>query len=165
MSINKFLNTITYLNILIENITYDDVEDIQKSIIVTKTKMDDLDAIIQNKLTQQNNQDSLPFTKIKIDFIDNINLSVRSAVKKIEYNLSGRQKFNVLSVNNKYLILTKDEWDYRIGLFLYYDTLQRRSNQKGEIQLFFNEFGKIHTGEITRSGLKEKITFNIIEIK
>jgi hypothetical protein len=63
------------------------------------------------------------------------------------------------------LILTKDEWDYRIGLFLYYDTLQRRSNQKGEIQLFFNEFGKIHTGEITRSGLKEKITFNIIEIK
>jgi hypothetical protein len=111
------------------------------------------------------NKETLPFTSIVIDFIYKIKASVRSAVKKTEYEFYGQEKFNVVGFSDDYIILQKNDWDYRIGLLLYYETLQRRSRQFGELQLFYNEFGYISSGEKTRSGLKEETTFEIIETK
>jgi hypothetical protein len=165
MNINKFLNTVKYLNFLIENVSSDDVDNVKGSIERTKEKMDLLNARIQSRLMYDENAETLPFNKITIDFTDKIKTSVRSAVKKTEYEFYGQEKFNVVGFSDDYIILQKNDWDYRIGLFLYYETLQRRSRQFGELQLFYNEYGYISSGEKTRSGLKEEVTFEIIETK
>jgi hypothetical protein len=73
-------------------------------------------------------------------------------------NFSGQEKFNVVGFSDDYIILQKNDWDYRIGLFLYYETLQRRSRQFGELQLFYNEYGYLVLVK-TRSGFKRR--FNI----
>ena len=165
MNIDKFLNTVNYLNFLIENVTTQDVEDVQSNINLTKEKMDMLNAKIQSRLAYEDNIESLPFLSITIDFIGVVKTSVRSAVKKTEYEFNGLEKFNVLGFNHDFMILQQNDWDKRIGLFLYYETLQRRSRQIGELQLFYNEFGNISSGQKTRSGLKEDVVFEIIETK
>ena len=165
MNINKFLNTVKYINFLIENVSSDDVDNVKGSIERTKEKMDLLNARIQSRLMYDENAETLPFNKITIDFIDKIKTSVRSAVKKTEYEFYGIEKFDVVGFTDTYIVLQKNDWDYRIGLLLYYKTLQRRSRQFGELQLFYNEFGYISSGEKTRSGLKEDVTFEIIETK
>lgn len=165
MNIDKFLNTVKYLNFLIENVSSGDIDNVKGSIERTKEKMDVLNARIQSRLMYDENIESLPFTTITIDFIDKIKTSVRSAVKKTEYEFFGQEKFNVVGFNDDFMVLQKNDWDYRIGLLLYYETLQRRSIQFGELQLFYNEFGYIGSGEKTRSGLKEDASFEIIETK
>jgi hypothetical protein len=165
MNIDKFLNTVKHLNFLIENVSSEDVDDVKDSIGRTKEKMDMLNARIQSRLMYDENIESLPFTTITIDFIDKIKTSVRSAVKKTEYEFYGLEKFNVVGFTDNYMVIQKNDWDYRIGLMLYYETLQRRSRQFGELQLFYNEYGYISSGEKTRSGLKEDVTFEIIESK
>ena len=163
MNIDKFLNTIHYLNFLIENVTSKDVEDVHSNIDIAKEKIDILNARIHSRLNYEENIESLPFLTITIDFTSSVKTSVRAAVKKTEYEFNGIEKFNVLSFNDEYMILQKNDWDFRIGLILYYSSLQRRSRQKGELQLFYNEYGYISSGEKTRSGLREEIIFEIIE--
>ena len=165
MNIDKFLNTVKYLNFLIENVSSEDIDNVRGSIERTKEKMDILNARIQSRLMYDENVESLPFTKITIDFNDKVKTSVRAAVKKTEYEFNGLEKFNVVGFTDNYMILQKNDWDYRIGLLLYYKSLQRRSRQFGELQLFYNEFGFVSSGEKTRSGLKEEVSFEIIETK
>lgn len=165
MNIDKFLDTVNYLNFIIENVTNQDIEDVQSSIDLTKDKVDRLNARIQSRLAYKENIESLPFYKITIDFVGSIKTSVRASVKKTEYEFSGIERFNVLSFNDDFMILQKDDWDYRIGLILYYSSLQRRTRQSGEIQLFYNEYGNVMSGNRTRSGLKEEIQFEIKETK
>lgn len=165
MNIDKFLNTVKYLNFLIENVSSDDIDNVRGSIERTKEKMDILNARIQSRLMDNENRETLPFTTITINFNDKVKTSVRSAVKKTEYEFYGLEKFNVVGFTDNYIVLQKNDWDYRIGLILFYNTLQRRSRQFGELQLFYNEFGYISSGEKTRSGLKEETSFEIIETK
>jgi hypothetical protein len=163
MDINKYLKTIEDINILIESISTQDIQDVQYSIDKTKEKMDMLNARIQSRLDQQNTQKSLPFTEISISFIDKIKLSLRAAVEKLEFEFYGRNRFNVLSVTDSYIILQKDDWDYRVGLILNYRTLRTSLSQEGDIQLFYSQDGFVSSAVKTRSSLKEKVSFEIIE--
>jgi hypothetical protein len=161
MDINKYLKTIEDINILIESISTQDIEDVQSSIDRTKEKMDILNARIQSRLDQQTTQKSLPFTDITIDFINVTKISIRSAVEKTEYEFNGIEEFNVLDVNNDFLILQQDDWDERIGLILYHRNLNTNQRQRTDIQLFFNKYGNLTSGEKTRIGNKEESTFEI----
>ena len=105
MNINKFLNTVKYLNFLIENVSSDDVDDVKDSIERTKVKMDLLNARIQSRLMYDENTETLPFTKIIINFLDDVTLNVRAAVQKAEHNFYGKQKFNLISITDEYMIL------------------------------------------------------------
>ena len=165
MNINKFLNTVKYLNFLIENVSSDDVDDVKDSIERTKEKMDILNARIQSRLMYDENTETLPFTKIIINFLDDVTLNVRAAVQKAEHNFYGKQKFNLISITDEYMILQQDTWDYRVGVILYYNNLKLGISQNGDIQLFYNEYGFISLGEKTRSSLKELIKFEIREKK
>ena len=165
MNINKFLNTVKYLNFLIENVSSDDVDDVKDSIERTKEKMDLLNARIQSRLMYDENAETLPFNKIIINFLDDVTLNVRAAVQKAEHNFYGKQKFNLISITDEYMILQQDTWDYRVGVILYYNNLKLGISQNGDIQLFYNEYGFISLGEKTRSSLKELIKFEIREKK
>ena len=165
MNINKFLNTVKYLNFLIENVSSDDVDDVKDSIERTKEKMDMLNARIQSRLMYDENAETLPFNKIIINFLDDVTLNVRAAVQKAEHNFYGKQKFNLISITDEYMILQQDTWDYRVGVILYYNNLKLGISQNGDIQLFYNEYGFISLGEKTRSSLKELIKFEIREKK
>ena len=165
MNINKFLNTVKYLNFLIENVSSDDVDDVKDSIERTKVKMDLLNARIQSRLMYDENAETLPFNKIIINFLDDVTLNVRAAVQKAEHNFYGKQKFNLISITDEYMILQQDTWDYRVGVILYYNNLKLGISQNGDIQLFYNEYGFISLGEKTRSSLKELIKFEIREKK
>ena len=165
MNINKFLNTVKYLNFLIENVSSDDVDNVKDSIKRTKEKMDILNSRIQSRLMYDENIETLPFTKIIINFFDDVKLTVRAAVQKAEHNFYGKQKFNLISITDEYMILQQDTWDYRVGVILYYNNLKLGISQNGDIQLFYNEYGFISLGEKTRSSLKELIKFEIREKK
>jgi hypothetical protein len=163
MDINKYLKTIEDINILIESISTQDIEDVQSSIDRTKEKMDILNARIQSRLDQQTTQKSLPFTNVSISFKDKIKLSLRAAVAKIEIEFYGRNKFNVLSVTDDYIILQKDDWDFRVGLILNYRTLHTSIAQNGHIQLFYSQDGLVSSVVKTRSSIKEEVSFEITE--
>lgn len=163
MDINKYLKTIEDINILIESISSQDIQDVQSSIDKTKEKMDMLNARIQGRLDQQTTQKSLPFTEVSISFKDKIKLSLRASVEKLEFEFYGRNRFNVLSITDDYMILQKDDWDYRVGLILNYRTLQTYISQKGNIQLFYSQDGFVSSGIKTRSSLKEEVSFEITE--
>ena len=165
MNIDKFLNTVKYLNFLIENVSSDDIDNVRGSIEKTKEKMDILNARIQSRLMYDENIETLPFTKIIINFFDDVKLTVRAAVQKAEHNFYGKQKFNLISITDEYMILQQDTWDYRVGVILYYNNLKLGISQNGDIQLFYNEYGFISLGEKTRSSLKELIKFEIREKK
>jgi hypothetical protein len=165
MNIDKFLNTVKYLNFLIENVTSDDVDSVKGSIKRTKEKMDILNARIQSRLMYDEDAETLPFTKVIINFLDDVTLNVRAAVQKAEHNFYGKQKFNLLSITDEYMILQQDTWDYRVGVVLYYNNLNLGISQRGDIQLFYNEYGFISSGEKTRSSLRELISFEIREKK
>ena len=165
MNIDKFLNTVKYLNFLIENVSSEDVDDVKDSIERTKEKMDILNARIQSRLMYDENSETLPFNKIIINFFDDVKLTVRAAVKKSEHNFNGKQKFNLLSITDEYMILQQDDWDYRVGVILYYNNLKLGISQKGDIQLFYNEYGYISSGQKTRSSVRELISFEIREKK
>ena len=111
------------------------------------------------------NAETLPFNKIIINFLDDVTLNVRAAVQKAEHNFYGKQKFNLISITDEYMILQQDTWDYRVGVILYYNNLKLGISQNGDIQLFYNEYGFISLGEKTRSSLKELIKFEIREKK
>jgi hypothetical protein len=87
--------------------------------------MDMLNARIQSRLMYDENIETLPFTKITIDFNDKVKTSVRAAVKKTEYEFNGLEKFNVVGFTDNYMILQKNDWDYRIGLLIYYKSFSR----------------------------------------
>jgi hypothetical protein len=165
MNIDKFLNTVKYLNFLIENVSSDDIDNVRGSIERTKEKMDILNARIQSRLMYDENVESLPFTKIIINFFDDVKLTVRAAVQKAEHNFYGKQKFNLISITDEYMILQQDTWDYRVGVILYYNNLKLGISQSGDIQLFYNEYGFISSGEKTRSSIKELMRFEIREKK
>ena len=72
MNINKFLNTVKYLNFLIENVSSDDVDDVKDSIERTKEKMDMLNARIQSRLMYDENAETLPFKKCPIKYLSEV---------------------------------------------------------------------------------------------
>lgn len=161
MNIDKFLNTVNYLNSLIESVTSRDIEDIQKSINLTKLRMDSINAKIQNQLDLQN--DSLPFNDVRIEFLSELKLSVRTAIEKAEEEFIGRENFKVLGYSeNEYIILQRDDFPLDTGLILYNPNFTARVEQQREVQLFYNENSNVGSGIMTRSSIKKEVKFRFI---
>lgn len=165
MNIDKYLKTISDLNILIEGVTDQDIKDVQSSIDLTKQRMDALNAKILSRLNAQNQQ-YLPYDTVKIEFFNELKLSVRTSTEKEEINLLGRDTFDVVGYSEgDYLIIQKPEWGYTVALKLYNPKMVDRLEQTKELQLFYNEHGDISSGKMTRSGKKQETNFRFISIE
>lgn len=161
MNIDKFLNTVNYLNSLIESVTSRDIEDIQKSINLTKLRMDSINAKIQNQLNLQN--DTLPFNDVRIEFLSELELSVRTAIEKDIEKFIGRENFNVLGYSeNDYIVLQRDDFPLDTGLKIYNPNFTSRVEQIREVQLFYNENNNVGSGVMTRSSIKKEVKFRFI---
>lgn len=165
MNIDKYLKTIGDINFLIESLSNQDIKDVQASIDLTKQRMDAINAKINSRLNAQNQQ-YLPYETVRIEFLNDYKLSVRTATEKESEEFTGRENFNVVGyVENEFIILQKDEWDYTIGLKIYEPNMVNRIDQNKEAQLFYNEKGDIGSGVITRGSIKQEIKFRFISLK
>lgn len=162
MNINNFIDTVSNINTLIESLTNDDIKSVENSIKKTEERLDALDARIQNQL----NVTSLPYKKVRIEFFDTIKTSVRESTKKYEIELNGREDFDVVGFDEyeRFIVIRKSDWNYKIGLLIEFTTIETRRQQKGELQLFFNENGDLSGYNKTRSGIKEDFNFQFITI-
>jgi len=158
MDINKYIENIELINNLIDETTTDDVRKIFKK---TSKKVDDL----TKRLSKYKSKVKNPYNEITIDFITELKLSVRSADKKTEILLSGREDFDVVGFTDNFFILNDKKWGDTIGLKLTYNKLDIRIEQKGEVNLFYNRDSDLTTGKSTRTSGKEKISYQIIKLK
>jgi hypothetical protein len=159
MDLYKYLNTIRELNLILEAL---DIKDVKKNIKSTKEKMDDLEARIDAYLNRQN----LPFTEIRIEFLEPIKVSVRGGNEKYEIDIkSGRDNYDVVGFDSDFMVIRVKEWNKNIGLLLYYNTLGERVKQKSEYQLFYNKNGNLSGYDKTRSASLKDINFIIISKK
>lgn len=163
MNINNYITTISNLNSLIETLTKNDIDGVQKSINITKEKLDALDARIQSRLNTSN---VIPYTDIRIEFFDTIKTSVRESTEKYVIELSGREDFDVVGFDEieKFIVVRKRKWDKKIGLKIEYYTIETGKQQKGELQLFYNQYGNLSGYNKTRSGVIEDFKFEIISL-
>lgn len=161
MNIDKYITTVSNLNMLIETITNTDIDDVQNSINVAKEKIDMLDAQIQSQLDATND---IPYTNIRIDFFDTIKTNVRKAAEKYEIELSGKEDLDVVGFDEveKFVVVRKKQWIKQVALKIYYKTIDTRIQQTGEYQLFYNQQGNLSGYNITRSGIKDDFRFEII---
>lgn len=157
MDINKFIDEIKNINLLIEDLTK---KDIKANIKTTSKKIDDL----SDRIKRYRNIQTIPYSKILIDFKNKVTLSVRAADEKVENILVGRQEFDVVGFNNDFFVLRDDKWDSKIGLRLTYHKLETYIEQTGEIKLFYNKYGELSGGKGTRSSGKEEIKYEIIKL-
>ena len=103
---------------------------------------------------------------MRIEFLEDFKLSVRTATEKASEEFSGRENFNVVGyLENEYIILQNDDWDYKIALKIYEPVMLNRVNQSKDVQLIYNEKGNVGSGEITRSSLKQLTNFRFIALK
>jgi hypothetical protein len=166
MNIDKYITTVSNLNMLIETITNNDIEDVQNSINVAKEKIDMLDAQIQSRLATSNESNVIPYTDIRIEFFDTIKTNVRESVEKYEIELSGRENLKVVGFDaiEKFIVVRKNQWIKSVALKIYYKTIGTRIKQTGEYQLFYNERGDLSGYNMTRSGIKDGFRFEIISL-
>lgn len=158
MDINKFIDEIKTINVLIEDLTK---KDIKKNIKSTSSRIDDLSA----RIKKYGSVKDLPYSKVLIEFKNNVTLSVRAADIKKEDKFEGRQEFDVVGFTDNYFILQKKGWDRdRIGIKLTYRTIETRIKQKGKIKLFYNKYGDVHTGVSHRSSGEEEIMYEFIKL-
>ena len=164
MNIDKYISTISNLNMLIESVTNQDIEDVQNSIDIAKEKLDILDAQIKSRLDATNATNDIPYTNIRIDFFDTIKTNVRKAAEKYEIELSGREDLDVVGFDEveKFIVARKKQWINQVALKIYYKTIEPRIQQTGEYQLFYNQQGNLSGYNITRSGIKDDFRFEII---
>lgn len=164
MNIDKYITTISNLNMLIESVTYQDIEDVQNSIDIASEKLDILDAQIQSRLDATNVTNDIPYTNIRIDFFDTIKTNVREATEKYEIELSGKEDLDVVGFDEieKFIVVRKKQWINKVALKINYKTLQSRIQQRGEYQLFYNQKGNLSGNSITRSGVMDNFRFEII---
>lgn len=162
MNIDKYLKTIYDLNLLIESVTDEDIKDVESSIELTKQRLDSLNARIQSHL----NQETLPFSKTRIEFFTPIKTSVRESTKKYEIEINGKQDFDVVGYDEfeKFIVVRKKEWYHKIALILYFQTIETRKTQNDEFQLFYNSSGDLSGYSKTRSGKKEETTYQFISL-
>jgi hypothetical protein len=158
MKINDYLNIVNDINLIVEKLTKKGIE---SNIKTTKMRIDKL----SRRIDAYNNQGSNPYSKIVIDFFDDITLSVRASDEKKEDDFKGRQYFDVVGFSDNYFILQKDDWDSTIALKLTYNKLTTRISQRGIIKLFYNRDGNVYNGNATRSSIKEEIMYEIISLK
>lgn len=164
MNIDKYITTISNLNMLIESVTNQDIEDVQDSIDIAAEKLDILGAQIQSRLDAKNATNDIPYTDIRIDFFDAIKTNVREATEKYEIELSGRENLDVVGFDEieKFIVVRKKQWINQVALKIYYRTIASRIQQTGEYQLFYNQQGNLSGYNITRSGIKDDFRFEII---
>ena len=167
MNIDKYITTISNLNMLIESVTNQDIEDVQDSIDIAAEKLDILGAQIQSRLDATNATNAtndIPYTDIRIDFFDVIKTNVREATEKYEIELSGRENLDVVGFDEieKFIVVRKKQWNKQVALKIYYRTIASRIQQTGEYQLFYNQQGNLSGYNITRSGIKDDFRFEII---
>jgi len=157
MDINKYINNISKLNSLLEQLTYTGVE---SNIGDLSKKIDDL----ESRMDRYSNIKNLPYSEIKINFKNKVTLTVRSADEKEESIFEGRQTFDVIGFTDKFFVLTKKDWDYKIGLKLTYQKLETYLEQTGDIKLFYNKYGELSNGIATRSSMEEEIKYEIVKL-
>lgn len=162
MNINNYIDTVSNISTLIESLTNDDIKSVENSIKKTEERLDALDARIQNQL----NVKFLPFKKVRIEFFDTIKTSVRESTQKYEVELSGRDDFDVVGYDEyeNFIVIRKNGWNYKVGLLIKFTTIETRRQQKGELQLFYNENSDLSGYNKTRSGIKEEFKFQFITI-
>jgi hypothetical protein len=158
MDINRYIENIELINTLIDETTTDDVRKIFKK---TSEKVDDL----TKRLSKYKSKVKNPYNEITIDFKSEVKISVRSANKKTEIILSGREDFDVVGFTDNFFILNDSKWGDTIGLKLTYNKLNTRITQKGDVNLFYNRDSDLTTGKSTRSSSKEEILYQIIKLK
>jgi hypothetical protein len=160
MNIDKYIKIINDLNILIESVTYDDIKNVQKSIDVTKEKIDALNDRILSRLNQQQN---IPYSEIKIEFYNSIKTSVRAATEKFEIEMGGSQTFDIVGFDEdkQFFVVRKKEWNSRVGLLIEYNTLEKFILQHTKCKLFFNKSGDLSGSVKSRVGNEEDISFRI----
>jgi hypothetical protein len=157
MNIDKFLNEVNNINKLILELTKSDVESNIKSV---SKKIDRL----SNRIDRYQNRDTIPYSEIMIDFKNKLTLSVRAADEKVEDIIQGRSTFDVVGWNDEFMVLSKSEWDTKIGLKLTYQKEDTYIEQSGEVKLFYNKYGDLSNGIATRSSRKEDVKFEIIKL-
>jgi len=157
MDINKYINNISKLNSLLEQLTYTGVD---SNIGDLSKKIDDL----ESRMDRYSNRKNLPYSEIKINFKNKVTLTVRSADEKEESIFEGRQTFDVIGFTDKFFVLTKKDWDYKIGLKLTYQKLETYLEQTGDIKLFYNKYGELSNGIATRSSMEEEIKYEIVKL-
>jgi len=158
MDLYKYLKTVNELNLILESL---EVKDVKQNIKKTKEKMDDLDARIQNYL----NRKDLPFTEIRIEFLEPIKTAVRGASDKYEIEVSGRDTYDVVGFDSDFIVIRDKKWYNKIALILFYKTLDDRIEQKSEYQLIYNKDGDLSGYNKTRSTSKKDTFFKIISKK
>lgn len=165
MNINNYITTISNLNLLIESLTNQDIDNVQKSIDATKERLDALDAEIDSQLNMSNIS-NIPYKKTRIEFFNTIKTSVRESTEKYEIELSGREDLDVVGFDEieKFIVVRKSKWKHKIALIIEYSTIETRREQKGELQLFYNEYGNLSGYNKTRGGIKEDFKFQFISI-
>ena len=158
MNVDKYINIIDNINLIVEKLSKSDVESNIKS------TSDNIDRL-SNRIQRHKNKKVSPYNEIIIDFYGEVTLSVRSADEKKENIFKGRQYFDVVGFSDNYFILQKSDWDSTIALKLTYSKLTERITQKGDISLFYNRNGDVSNGRANRSSVKEEITYEIIRLK
>tara|TARA_R110000803_G_scaffold21323_3_gene53833 strand:+ start:80 stop:556 length:477 start_codon:yes stop_codon:yes gene_type:complete len=158
MNVDKYINIIDNINLIVEKLSKSDVES------NIKTTSDNIDRL-SNRIQRHKNKKVSPYNEIIIDFYGEVTLSVRSADEKKENIFKGRQYFDVVGFSDNYFILQKSDWDSTIALKLTYSKLTERITQKGDISLFYNRNGDVSNGRANRSSVKEEITYEIIRLK
>ena len=155
MNVDKYINIIDNINLIVEKLSKSDVESNIKS------TSDNIDRL-SNRIQRHKNKKASPYNEIIIDFYGEVTLSIRSADEKKENIFKGRQYFDVVGFSD---ILQKSDWDSTIALKLTYSKLTERITQKGDISLFYNRNGDVSNGRANRSSVKEEITYEIIRLK
>ena len=159
MDLDKYLKTVNELNLILEAL---EIKDVKKNIKSTKEKMDDLEARIDDYLNRQN----LPFTEIRIEFLEPIKTAVRGSSDKYEIDIkSGRDDYDVVGFDSDFMVIRDKKWYENIALLLYYNTLELRIEQSEEYQLFYNKKGDLSGYDKTRSTSKKNIRYRIITKK
>lgn len=158
MDLDKYLKTINELNLVLESL---EIKDVKQNIRKTKEKMDDLDIRIQNYL----NRKDLPFKEIRIEFLKPIKTAVRGANDKYEIEVNGRDTYDVVGFDSDFIVIRDKKWYDKIGLIIFYKTLDDRIEQKSEYQLIYNKVGDLSGYNKTRSTSKKDTFFKIISKK
>lgn len=154
MNVDKFIEQIEKINILIEDLTK---ADIRSGIRDTKSRIRKL----SNRIKRHRRIASLPYTKVFINFQNKLSLSVRAADKKVTTELNGKMEFDVVGFSDNYFILQNDDWEDNVGLKLTYRKLETYIDQQGTARLFYNKNDDVSSGIATRNSPKEDVFFII----